>query len=149
MANRERGEFRLTVGGRTYTARLTTNAMAELEDVTNGRTWDQVMTGLLVRGSVKDLRHFLWAALRDQHPDVATMTPDSLRTIGGLIDEAGGMAGVIDQVRAFMALNDEPDEEGAPPAHPPLGAVPAGVGVASISTPELPGSRPRRSGPAH
>jgi len=143
--NRERGEFTLTAGATTYTLRLTTNAIAEVEDLTNGRTWDQVMSGIQ-RGSVKDVRLLLWASFRERHPDIATMNVTSLRAIGDIVDASGGLGGIFEQIKAFLALNapeTPPEEAGRPPgaepaeAGPPAGAA-DGTGDASTLTPALP-----------
>lgn len=137
MANQERGEFTLVVGDRRFTLRLTTNACAELEDFAGGRTWDQVQLGI-ARGSVKDVRLLLWAALREHHADVATDAPESVKAIGRLIDDAGGFAGLLAQIRSFVTLNQDPEhvppqEKGETPDPPEAQAV--GAGVDSISMP--------------
>lgn len=131
MANRERGEFALAVGDQRYTLRLTTNACAELEDFTEGRTIEQILFGVLKRHSIKDMRLLLWAALRDRHPDVATTDPGAVTAIGALVDKAGGFRGMSDQLKAFAELNQNPEpskpeekKEGAadpPPAQAPDG----------------------------
>lgn len=139
MANKERGEFLITIGDRTYTLRLTTNACAELEDVSGGRTWDQVQMGI-ARGSVKDVRWLFWAAFRAHHPDIATDDPASVKAIGKLIDDAGGFAGLLARVRMFVAINQDEGGselgvvEGAAPADPPL-AQDEKAGAASTLTP--------------
>lgn len=135
MANQERGEFTIAVGDRRFTLRVTTNACAELEDFANGRTWDQVLVGC-ARGSVKDVRLLLWAALRDKHPDVATNDPESVKAIGRLVDDAGGFAGMQAQMFAFIGLNQAPPEpkggeSGEGSSDPPTAqAEVAGVGSA-------------------
>lgn len=133
MANKERGEFTLAVGDRTYTLRLTANACAELEDITDGRTLDQVLFGILRRHSIRDVRYLLWAALRDKHPDLATIDKASLSAVGKLIDDAGGFAGVSEQVKAFVELNKDRDPQqtqkgGASAADPPEAGALGGDG---------------------
>lgn len=133
MANKERGEFTLVVGERTYTLRLTANACAELEDITDGRTLDQVLFGILRRHSIRDVRFLLWAALRDKHPDLATIDKSSLVAVGQLIDEAGGFAGVSEQVKAFVEMNKDQNPEpaskgGAAATDPPAAGVHGGDG---------------------
>lgn len=140
MANQERGDFRLTVGDRTLVLRLTTNALAEVEELAGMPC--TVIVAQVEAGSVKALRYLLWATLRQHHPDIATEDKRSLAAIGDLIDEAGGLTGVRDQVAAFMRANQNPD---APPEDladpPPAGtggaaaARPAGIGAASTPTP--------------
>lgn len=139
MANKERGEFPIEIGDRTFILRLTTNACAELEDVSGGRTWDQVQMGI-ARGSVKDVRWLFWAAFRDHHPDIATDDPASVKVIGQLIDEAGGFAGLLARVRMFVAMNQDDggvDLGGGEPAaavDPPVAQVET-VGAGSVLTP--------------
>lgn len=139
MANKERGEFTLVAGDRTFKLRLTTNACAEMEDLSGGRTWDQVQMGI-ARGSVKDVRLLFWGALREHHSDIATDEVKSLRAVGKLLDAAGGFEGVVTQMRAFMALNqDQGEQEPAkvgqgPPADPPV-AQDETIGVDSVLTP--------------
>lgn len=138
MANPERGEFSLKVGDRRYTLRLTTNACAELEDLTNGKTIDAVVLGAQ-HGSVKSIRLLLWAALREHHPDIATDDPDSVKAIGVLVDQAGGFEGLLQQVNEFIQLNVNPEPErqsagkGGESPDPPDAQALAGVG--SSSTP--------------
>lgn len=137
-ANRERGEFTLTVKGVRYTLRLTTNACAELEDISNGRTWDQVMAGIN-RGSVKDTRLLMWACLREHHPEIATNDPTSVFGIGKFIDDAGGLVGVLQQLQTFIRMNGETadgEDAGAQPGDPPEARDDAEdlVGASSTST---------------
>lgn len=107
MANRERGEMPLVIRDRRYVLRLTTSACCELEDFTDGkRNWDQVWDGMK-QGSHRDARLFLWVALRDKHPDIATDDPACLKVIGDLIDQAGGITLLLIQIRALMLLNIE------------------------------------------
>lgn len=108
MANKQRGEFTLKAGSARYTLKLTTNAICEFEDFegARARTFDEVMDGLK-HGRLKDVRLFFWMALRAHHPDLATDDPTSLNAIGNLIDDAGGLAGVLKQIQAFIAINTE------------------------------------------
>lgn len=136
--NRERGEWPLVSGGKTYKLRLTTNAMAELEEFAKGETWDSIVLGL-ARGSVAACRLFLWAALQDSHGDVATADKDGLKRVGDIVDDAGGFEAITAQVRAFVQSNAKPEDEkkpGAPAANPPeAGATPAGGGTGATRTP--------------
>ena len=140
MANKQKGEFILKAGKQRYTLRLTTNAVCELEDFAGaqtkagvGRTWDQVLQGI-DKGSLKDVRLFFWVALREFHPDVASDDIGSLKTIGNVIDQAGGLMGVAKQITALVTLNaaipDEEDTEAEPPKvdRPPDAQVGTGVG---------------------
>lgn len=139
--NRERGEWPLVVDGadgkKTYKMRLTTNAMAELEDAARGRTWDQIILGLM-RGSVSDCRLLIWAALRQFHRDIATDGPDGLTAVGNLIDDAGGVEGISEQIKAFVGDNAKP-ADGKGSANPPAAIAPAN-GTGERPTPDS--SRP-------
>lgn len=113
MANRERGEIPLVIGADRYVLRLTTNACCELENLTDGkRNWDQVWEGMKA-GSQRDVRYFMWVALRHHHPEIASDDPASLKAIGDLIDIAGGATLLFVQLRALMQLNlEQLKEEG-------------------------------------
>ena len=114
MANRQRGAFTIKAGKRRLTLRLTTNAVCELEDFAgaNGRTWEQVLKGI-DQSRLKDVRLFFWVALRDAHPDIASDDPACLKSIGDLIDDMGGMMGIVKQVATLVALNAMPEDEAA------------------------------------
>ncbi len=131
MANRQKGETRLTVGGREYTLRLTTDAAAQLEDAVSEMLKREVFFPEILarvgKGSVKTTRLFIWAALLHHHP---AMTQDEARRI---IDDAGGVEGFANQVQA-VAASTMPDEDA--PADPPAAqATPAGTGDGSTSSP--------------
>jgi hypothetical protein len=135
MANKERGEFALQVQDRAYTLRLTTNACCELEDFANGRTWDQVMAGVR-QGRMKDVRLLIWTALQEHHGDVATHAPESLQAIGALIDDAGGLAGILLQIQAFLQMNiPEPEDLATGSAEARPRHAQAGIGDNSTLTP--------------
>ena len=105
MANRERGEMDLTAGDKTYTLKLTTNATCELEDL-SGKVLDDIMRQL-AKGSSKALRWILWASLQEYHADVAKDVKD----VGPIIDAAGGIVGVSEQLAKFAALNADDSED--------------------------------------
>ncbi len=129
MANRERGEFQLQAGERAYTMRLTTNACAELEDFNAKQTLEQVITDINT-GSIKAIRVLLWAALRDRHPEIATDDPACLNAIGNIVDAAGGISGVLAQIKAFMTMNADAGGR----VNPPGAANLHGIGAASTLT---------------
>lgn len=91
MANRERGEVDLTVGSETYTLRLSTNALAEVEDLL-----DQDFGEILQRmeaGRVGAQRAMLFAALREKHPTVTLLDAGQmLDTDRRAVNEALGNA---------------------------------------------------------
>jgi hypothetical protein len=99
VANRERGEQRLIVDGRTFTLRLTVGACCEVEDW-SGKDLDGLTAGINDR-SVTDLRWVLWAALQAKHPDL------DLEHVGRLIDGIGSLSEAVSVVAAFIALNGD------------------------------------------
>ncbi len=129
MANRERGERAIEINGRTYVIKLTTSAMAELEDACS--TPDRLLTfpqilERVMRGSVKYLRLYVWAALLDKHPDI------TVAEVGALIDEAGGVSGFE---ALLKAVNDaaEPDQEDQRPQTAQVTTPTRGTGARSTS----------------
>lgn len=138
--NRERGEWPLTVGDKQYKMRLTTNAMAEVEDLAKGKPWDRILEGLM-RGSVSDCRLLMWAALRDHHPEIATDSTDSLKRIGDLVDEAGGLTAITAQIREFVEGNARPGGDGKKAAGDP----PPAAGTTTAGTGATPTPGPSRS----
>ena len=107
MANQERGERTITVGGRDYIVKLTTGAMAELEDACGTpdkpMTFPQILERVM-RGSVKYLRLYVWASLIDKQPEL------TVADAGRLIDAAGGVAGFESLLNQVTAAN-RPDPE--------------------------------------
>jgi hypothetical protein len=105
MANRQKGEIRFDVQGKTYTLVLNTSVMATLEDhfstPENDVTWDVIWMRVL-RGSVKTVRALIWAMLQQYHP---TMT---LEAAGRLIDDAGGFEGLT-HILKQAATSSTPD----------------------------------------
>lgn len=86
MANREKGEASVEIGGVSYTLTISTNALCEIETLFS--TDEKLVTfqEVLKRaeaGSVAAVRGLLWAMLRDKHPDV------TVKQAGGLIDKIG------------------------------------------------------------
>lgn len=108
MANRERGEIRFAVGGKTYTLVLNTHTMATLEEhfstIDNEVPWDVIWTRVL-RGSVRTVRALLWAMLQQHHPNV------TLEGAAKLIDEAGGFEGLTHILKeATKASTPDPQD---------------------------------------
>lgn len=133
MANPERGEQRFTAGDETYILRLTTAAACELESRT-GRTLRDIQLGAAVRGSITDSCWLLWASLQDHH----AATVKALTDVQRIVDAAGGLDGINEQLDRFMTLNAPPDQHGnghAPAPDRPLDAQPAIIGVDSSSMP--------------
>lgn len=93
MANRENGEVRMVIDGKTYTLVLNTDVMVILEEhfstPQHDVTWDDIWTRVL-RGSVKTVRALIWAMLQQHHPTI------TIEAASKLIDRAGGFAGLTD-----------------------------------------------------
>ena len=124
MANPERSEVAVTIGGAEYTLRFSTNAIVALEtetgeraipfvkrigtDIrapherpeTTGKTKDKTDKALIVSDmGIGDLRVIAWAGLRDHHAHL------SLADVGDLMDQARqeGLA-LVDPVMEAFAL---------------------------------------------
>jgi len=86
--NKHKGELAITIGEKTYTARLSSNSLCSLETVT-GQDSIPLVIGFLTalskgKGlSISHMRAILWAMLREHHSEL------SLQDAGNLIDEAG------------------------------------------------------------
>lgn len=136
MANKERGEWSLVAGESRYILRLTTNACCELEEF-SGRLFDEIQMRAN-RGSLVNLRLLLWAALQEHHTELATPDKAGLQRIGAIIDAAGGLLGLMHQIKAFLAWNadtgDVPKKAGAAEAGARPRSAQAGIGVNSTST---------------
>lgn len=137
MANKERGEWTLAAGADRYVLRLTTNACCELEEF-SGKLFDEVQARAN-RGSLIHLRYLLWASLQEHHADLATPDKEGLKRIGQIVDAAGGLLGLMQQIKAFIAWNaedtgDVPKKAGEASAGARPRSAQAGTGVSSIST---------------
>jgi hypothetical protein len=117
MANPHKGEVEFTVGGRSYKAVFSTNAICELEK-------ELGYSVHLVRDGVLTVRAILWAALRKHHPDL------SLIAVGDLIDDMGRTE-AADFARRVYEIAFPPVQ--AVDAQGPLAdqSQPAGTGQAS------------------
>jgi hypothetical protein len=98
MANRERGEVDLTVAGKAYTLRLTTNGICELESRTKV-TLGQVFVALRMVDFTKT-RELLFQALQEHH----AKDFGDLKRVGVLIDKAGGL--LDDKSPVIVALSE-------------------------------------------
>jgi hypothetical protein len=151
MANPHRGEMALVAGAQTYVLRLTTNASCEVEELASRLTgrvvsFDQIVRGVEL-GRISDIRLLLWASLRNGSPEVASDDRDGLRRVGAIVDEAGGLVGVLDQLMAFLKLNQDTTADQAGEGRPPDAPVAEdGTGARSTSMPESSGSPPNDSG---
>jgi hypothetical protein len=101
MANRQKGEISIDVGGTSYTMALTVDAMCQLEDLFStpqkAMTFQQVIE-LADGGSIKHLRGLLWAALQLHHPEL------EIKDISPLVQSAGGIKVFV---ATFMRLAKE------------------------------------------
>lgn len=85
MANRERGEVDLALGGRTYTLRLSLNALCRLQDVlaTNGEPlrFEDLATRM-AKPDVPDMVAVFWASLQEFHAEEFPTPADAGERIG-------------------------------------------------------------------
>lgn len=129
MANRQRGDVAIAAGDRTFTMRLTTGAMADLEDACSTPDRPMVFPEILERvgtGSIKYMRLFVWAALQHHHPGL------KVTEAGQLIDELGGPTKFGDYVtKAAQSLQPDREDQGPQATQ----AIPSGTGETSTSKP--------------
>lgn len=99
MANSERGEVAVEIGGVEYTLVLDTNALVRLEDVFSTSQKDVTFVEILERvnrNSMRHIRALVWAALQRHHPKV------TMERAGDLIQEAGGILGLAEKLEGLM-----------------------------------------------
>lgn len=99
MANPHRGQVALKAGDREFTLSFSINATCELEDHYNlpfaqvvgklNKTSDEIRLG--------DVRAFVWAALRESHPEV------TMKEAGAIAQEAG-LPTVIAKISECISL---------------------------------------------
>ncbi len=84
MANAERGEVSFEASGKTWTMKIGTNAMCEIEGLT-GKGIAEVgrLLGNEKTASITLLRAVFWGSLQEHHEGI------SLKECAGLIDEVG------------------------------------------------------------
>jgi hypothetical protein len=102
MANRERGEVSIEVGGTTYTLRPTINAICDVEDLT-GDSFTQ-LAQRAGAGDIRSMRALLWAYLQEQHSDEIK----TVRDAGLWVNRAGGLAALEGKLREITQLNAPP-----------------------------------------
>lgn len=83
MANEERGEVDLVVGDKTYTLRMSVNAIVETQKRTN-KTFGELVRSLQAL-DVSAMRELVWMLLKKHHAKDFP-TPEK---VGDLIDDAG------------------------------------------------------------
>lgn len=138
MANRQKGELDIPIGGSTYTLVLDLEAMIAVEDVFSTPDREVTFQQVMVRvnaGSMKHIRGFLWAAFQRFHPDL------SLKDVSGLVQEAGGVVAFSDQIaRLASGTTADPEdlaELGATSANPPAAQTGKRNGTGGRSTSRL------------
>lgn len=141
MANRERGEMTLVAGAQSFTLRLTTNTCCELEE-RSGKSFEEQLALWNTQRRATAFRWLVWAALQDQHADVAKTPAD----VGPIID-ACDEAELVRLMASFITLNTEHLKDliregilkapatGAPAADPRRRARVARAGTSSTSKP--------------
>lgn len=140
MANREKGEVDLEIGGRVYTMVLNVNAMCELETLmsTSVRTvtCEEVLVRAVKQHSAVAFRAMFWACLREYHKEV------TLEQAGRLMEDAGGVEGFAkkyaDLVFAVTPAKSDLDALGLKTDRPQKAQVrrrKAGTGARSMRTP--------------
>lgn len=113
MANADKGEVTLSLGGKSYTLRLSTNAMATAEGLLDKEIGEIV--AMLARGRLSALRVLLWAALIEKHPRL------SLIDAGEMID--ADREGVGDALGKALAAAFPEAKENPQPASGEAGAT--------------------------
>lgn len=119
MANPHRGEVELKAGGNTYTFRLTTNVLCEMEDHFD-KTFNEVMADLSDKPSMKGLREVVRFALSENEP-----APDA-KQAGEIIDMAGSLA-VSEALKKAIKVAF-PDPESGESKNPPTASPKNGTG---------------------
>lgn len=135
MANQERGELGVTVGGKRYTLRPTFDSICELEELL-GKSIDGVLVGLN-EGRRSGLRAVVWCCLQDEHADEIKVLKDASRWI----ERAGGLDVVSEWINRMFSLN-APEEQQPPSTDGSGGENPpeAQAGTGERSLPVLVGS---------
>lgn len=96
MANAERGETRLSAGGREYVLRYTINSLCELEDALGqGFNTIAAMMADPEKLRLKTLRAVVWAGLLDKQPEATAPLA------GEIIGEIGTPAAMAAVAQAF------------------------------------------------
>lgn len=110
MANTERGEVSVTVGGKKYTLRPSFDSLCELEDLT-GKGWDEWQE-CVQRRRLSGLRAVIWCLLQDKHADEFK----TLKAASAWIEhkDVGGIDGALDIANRIVGLNADETAGDAP-----------------------------------
>ena len=106
MANREKGEVSLVIGGASYTLCLDINAMCRLEEMFSTPERDVTFQEILAkvnRNKMTHIRALLWVAFLKYHP---TFTFEQL---SDAMTEAGGLMPFVDRALDALGLSATPD----------------------------------------
>jgi hypothetical protein len=103
MANPERGEVSIDVGGELYTLKLTINAAATLQG-RHKKTLKQILldTDEL---DVVAIRGIIWVLLQKHH----AAKFKSEESVGPFIDDAGGIQPVLEKIMEAFEINSDPN----------------------------------------
>jgi len=104
MANKERGEVGLDVGGKVYTLRPTFNSVCELETLIN-KSFDDVMSEIQ-QNRLSGLRATVWCLLQEHHgAEIRT-----LKDAADWIEQAGGTTRVLEVLEGALDANTDPED---------------------------------------
>ena len=134
MANREKGESTVEIGGRSYTLVVGLEELCALEEIVsrNGREYTiKEIIDLVQRGSLRFAKAILWAALIRHQPK--TQMADVLK----MVDQMGGLEqAMVVLGKVFESMNpDAEDVQKAEKGARPRKARIDGTGAASTSRP--------------
>jgi len=114
MANPHKGEVEFRVGEKSFTLRLSADAICNVEEAT-GKGVLVLLEQLNNRAtcSLSLMRLFLWAGLKEKHPDI------DVKAAGELIIDAGGIFAVLEIFMLAFARAFPDQEVGETGGHPP------------------------------
>jgi hypothetical protein len=108
MANTDKGEVSLEVGGTSYTLVHSFGGMIDAEDASEpifGRRlkWDEIAAGVNT-GELREFNLFLYALLRKRHKALSVMA------VRDLIDDIGGLDALRETLQNTVRIS-EPDPD--------------------------------------
>jgi hypothetical protein len=107
MANREKGEVSLDIGGASYTLCLDINAMCRLEDMFSTPAREVTFQDILMRvqrNSITHIRAVLWAAFLKHHPEF------TLDEVADVVRLSGGLDPFVQKIEA-LGIGATPDQK--------------------------------------
>lgn len=135
MANPQRGEFSIALGGEVYVLKLGTAALVEFQEhfaTAEGAPDIATLLAEVKRGRLKYVRALLWAGFRKHHPDV------TLEAVDDLIDAADPAE--IGRLLGHLGTSTQP----APADLAALGIPPNGTGPRPTPAPPETGRQARK-----